>query len=464
MMQNNPNTLQILHFEQALLPSGWAMNVAIEVDGSGNILSVNVGRESKNRISGCLVPGIVNLHSHAHQRAMAGLTERAGHNTDSFWTWRKQMYNFLNVIEPQHLQAIAAQLYVEMLKVGYTHVAEFQYLHHQSNGERFDNIAEMSLQTLSAALEVGIGITNLPVLYQYSGFGAKEAKEQQCRFVNGTDDYLKIVESVIDESRGYETVNTGIAAHSLRAVTKESFKEVLDSWSMGFGSPVHIHIAEQLKEVEECVSLCGTTPVEYLFDHFPVDESWCLIHATHMNEKELKTVANSGAVVGICPTTEANLGDGVFNATGYIESGGLFGIGSDSHISISPIEELRWLEYSQRLRYHSRNLLSGSVNKNTGSNLLALATKGGAKACAQNSGRIEVGQRADFIVLQADHALLYERFRNEIIDSWIFSGNQNTVRDVYVGGQQVIKNGQHEKQESIEIEYRKTLKALRALQ
>lgn len=451
--------MNTLHFESALLPDGWVNNVRISIDINGTISNIEKGISGAN--NGCLLPGIANLHSHAHQRAIAGLTERAGSTDDSFWTWRKTMYQFLQTIQPEHLHAIASQLYVEMLKSGYTRVAEFQYLHHQPNGQHYDNPAEMSLQTMQAAKDTGLGITNLPVHYQFGGFGEKPLGPQQQRFNNDPELFLRIVENLHQASTGDENIVTGIAAHSLRAVGKENFNTILSSVHQYGTLPVHIHIAEQVKEVEDCVTWNGLRPVDYLLKNFDVDKHWCLIHATHMTESETKAVTECGAVVGICPTTEGNLGDGFFNAVEYLKANGQFGIGSDSHISVSPSEELRWLEYGQRLVHRSRNVLAGGSGRSTGRTLFDKVTAGGAQACGHNSGAIAVGKRADFIVIDTGHPLLCERDGDELLDSWIFSGNSNTVRDVYVGGKHVIQNGQHAQQSEITERFKSTLKTLR---
>ena len=455
--------LKTLHFESALLSDGWADNVRLDIDDNGDISAIESGITDAAIDSGCALPGIANLHSHAHQRAMAGLAEKAGDSDDSFWTWRTTMYGFLDAIQPEHLHAIAAQLYLEMLKAGYTRVAEFQYLHHQTDGSRYDNIAEMSLQTMAAARDVGIGITNLPVHYQFGGFGGQPTSAQQRRFANDPEHFLQIVDALKKSGDSDPNINTGIAAHSLRAVTHESFSDVLDEFANRVTLPVHIHIAEQTKEVDDCVAWSGSRPVEYLYEHFPVDANWCLIHATHMTEAETAKVAASGAVAGLCPTTEGNLGDGFFNATQYLEAGGKLGVGSDSHISISPTEELRWFEYGQRLLHRSRNQLSGGYNRSTGRNLFDISVAGGAQACGHNGGAIEVGKRADFVVLDTNHPLLCERSGDDIVDSWIFSGNENTVRDVYVGGRRVIENGRHRNEETVARDFKKALRELRSV-
>jgi len=448
-----------LHFSHVLLADGWSENVLINIDSNGIIN--NIEKDISGSQKGCLLPGMANLHSHAHQRAMAGLTEKSGGKDDSFWSWRKLMYQFLQAIQPEHLHAIASQLYIEMLKAGYTRVGEFQYLHHQRNGQQYDNPAEMSLQTLQAANEVGIGITNLPVHYQFGGFGEQSLNEQQQRFANNPELFLRILENLKKASANNENVITGIAAHSLRAVGKSGLIEILNSLKNEKNLPIHIHIAEQTKEVDDCITWSGLRPVDYLLKNFDVDKDWCLIHATHMSKDETLAVAKSKAVVGLCPTTEANLGDGFFNSHEYLKANGQFGIGSDSHISISPPEELRWLEYGQRLVCRARNILICTNMSSTGRTLFERAVTGGAQACGHNSGNIAVGKRADFMVLDTNHPLLCERSGDELLDSWIFSGNSNTVRDVYVGGKQVIKDGKHELQDKIARNFKTTLKKLK---
>ncbi len=442
----------------ALLSKGWADNVRIDIDDTGDIANITTGVSTAN--SGCAIPSIANCHSHAHQRAMAGLAECSQQGEDNFWTWRSVMYAFLDRIGPDELYAIASQLYIEMLKAGYTQVAEFQYLHHQQDGTPYANIAEMSLQTLAAANETGLGITNLPVHYQFGGFGGQAISNQQRRFATNPAQYLEILECLAKERNG-DNVNIGVAAHSLRSVTKESFSEVLSGSVNQTDGPIHLHIAEQTKEVEDCVVWSGRRPVEYLYDHFEVNSNWCLIHATHMTDQETTLLAQSGAVAGLCPTTEANLGDGFFNATQFLNENGRFAIGSDSHISVSPTEELRWLEYGQRLLHRSRNQLSPGPNCSTGRALFDRAVTGGAQACGHNAGSIEIGRRADFVVLDDEHALLCDKTNDEYLDSWIFSGNANLVRDVYVGGQLVIEQGHHVDEDKVERCFKKVMKSLR---
>ncbi len=454
--------MQTLTFDCALLPQGWADNVAVSIDDAGDITGVetDVVRGTGERIGGCALPGVANLHSHAHQRAMAGLAERSGDSDDSFWTWRKLMYGFITRLQPHHLRAIAAQLYVEMLKSGYTSVAEFQYLHHDPFGEAYENVAEMSLQTLAAARAVGIGMTNLPVLYRYGGFGGAAPSSDQRRFLNDADRFLRIVGELTKESAGDRNVATGVAPHSLRAASKELLDEVLSGLGDNDNLPIHIHIAEQVKEVEDCIAWSGERPVAWLQSNFELDERWCLVHATHMTETETSALAGSGAVAGLCPTTEANLGDGLFNALQYIEEGGRLGVGSDSHISVSPVEELRWLEYGQRLGHLGRNVLAGGYNRSTGRHLFDLAVDGAAQACGRKIGRIETGRRADLVVIETDHPLLYGRRDDALLDSWIFSGNTSLVRHVFVGGRAVVTDGVHAGEEEIGARFRNTLAEL----
>ena len=453
--------LQTIWSASALLSDGWAESVEIRPDGTGYIASVASGKTYvEGERTDVLIPGMPNVHSHAHQRAMAGLGERAGQTADSFWTWRKVMYHYLERIQPRHLFHISAQLYLEMLKAGYTCVGEFQYLHHDIDGQAYDNRAEMSLQCMHAATSVGLGFTALPVLYRYGGFGEAEPLPGQKRFLNDGDDFMSIVESLQSASKDDANTSVGIAPHSLRAVSQPLLNDVIDNCGVDKLAAIHIHIAEQSKEVDDCLAWSQQRPVEWLFNHFEVDKNWCLIHATHMNETETKAMAKSGSVAGLCPTTEANLGDGFFNAIDYFEANGQWAIGSDSHISIDPVEELRWLEYGQRLKTRNRNLLVSAKNSNTGRNLLDGALQGGAQACGRKIGRIEAGYRADFVSLDTEHPRLYGRKQDDLIDSWIFSGNANLVDSVYVGGNKVIEQGHHAQEQAITQNFRQTLDEL----
>ena len=415
-------------------------------------------------IGGIAVPGIPNLHSHAFQRAMAGLSEfRTDASSDSFWTWRELMYRFVGRLTPDDLEAIAAQLYVEMLKAGYTAVAEFQYLHHDPAGARYADPAEMTQRTLSAAADTGIAAMLLPVLYQYSGFGEAPPADGQRRFINDADGYLSIYESASAAARAHANIRVGAAPHSLRAAgtaTMETVAAAIDP-----AAPIHIHIAEQVKEVADCEAWSGARPVRYLLDTLAVDGRWCLVHATHMTEDEAADAAQAGAIAGLCPTTEANLGDGFFELSCWLDAGGALGVGSDSHISVSPVEELRWLEYGQRLRGQARNV-AATADASTGRRLIDLAVAGGAQATGRigtdGQTALSPGAPADLVVLDGDHPLLTGQAADTVLDSWIFSGNAALVRDVFVGGRQVVTGGHHGDEEAIAARYAGVMDSLLA--
>ena len=453
-------TANQLHFDQLFTGAEWLDDVRVEInDGTIERVEPGVSPEGCTHVEGCALPGIANLHSHAHQRAMAGLAERSGaHGEDSFWTWRRRMYAHLASMSPEDLEAIAAQLYVEMLEAGYTAVGEFQYLHHDPEGSPYTEPAEMTLRCLSAARRTGIGFTALPVFYAQGGFGGEPPGEGQRRFVHEVDAFLRLVERLQAEISSAEG-SVGMAPHSLRAVTPDQLTDLVTACDGG--GPIHIHIAEQMKEVEDCLAWSGERPVAWLLDHAPVDAGWCLIHCTHLDDGEIRGLASTGAVAGLCPTTEANLGDGIFAAGAYLDAGGRIGVGSDSHISTSPVEELRWLEYAQRLMRHQRNVLAGGGERSTGRRLLEAVLAGGAQACGRPIGAIEPGKRADLVVLDTRHPLLVARRGDEIFDSWIFSGNANCVRDVLVAGRHVVCQGRHPERDGIRSRFEQTLEKLR---
>jgi formimidoylglutamate deiminase len=405
-----------------------------------------------------VLPGMPNLHSHAFQRAMAGMAERRGPGDDSFWTWREAMYGFAQRIGPDDLRAIAAQLYVEMLKAGYTHVCEFHYLHHQPDGSPWPDAAAMSRAVVEAAEEAGIGLTILPVLYMTGGFDGRPLGERQRRFGHTVDGYLKLVEMLRagDNAR----VRTGIALHSLRAVQPDAIHAVLEAIDQDM--PVHIHIAEQLPEVEECLAVRGCRPVRWLLDNVKVDARWCLVHATHLDAGETRDLARSGAVAGLCPTTEANLGDGLFPLASFIDHGGVLGIGSDSHVSVSPVEELRWLEYGQRLVARQRNVAARHEGQSVGESLFTRSLAGGAAASGVAIGALDGGSRADLIVLDDTSPLLAARDAADAMDSFIFAGNVPLVRDVMVAGRWVVRDGRHRDQARIADRYRRVVERLKA--
>lgn len=449
--------------ESALLNSGWAESVEFKIDADGNIESITANKpyQSGDK-TGVVIPAIPNVHSHAHQRAMSGLGERAGLTgdaaKDSFWTWRKVMYHYLERIQPEHLYHIAAQLYLEMLKSGYSCVGEFQYLHHDLDGKAYDDPAEMSLQCMRAAQAVGLGFTALPVLYRFGGFGSADPLPGQKRFINDADGFINIVQTLQRNCADDSNNSVGIAPHSLRAISQPLLSEVIASLD-GLAA-IHIHIAEQTKEVDDCLEWSGTRPVQWLFKHFEVDPRWCLIHATHMSDSETQTMAKSGCIAGLCPTTEGNLGDGFFNAVDYFEAGGRWAIGSDSHISIDPVEELRWLEYGQRLVTRQRNVLVNTGISSTARSLLDSSLAGGAQAMGRKIGSLQVGYRADLVVLDDQHPRLYGRREDNLLDSWVFSGNECLVRDVYVGGRKVIDKGHHANEVEVAENYRRCIDQL----
>ncbi|MBF8721076.1 formimidoylglutamate deiminase [Pseudomonas guariconensis] len=434
--------------ERALLPAGWASNVRLEVAEDGRLTHVeaNASAEGAERLAGPLLPGMPNLHSHAFQRAMAGLAEVAGNPNDSFWTWRDLMYRLVGRITPQQLQVIARQLYIEMLKAGYTSVAEFHYVHHDHNGHAYADAAELSLRISAAAADTGIGLTLLPVLYSHAGFGGQPPSEGQRRFINSSEQYLRLQQRLAPQLAAQPAQRLGLCFHSLRAVTPGQIAEVLAASDQH--CPVHIHIAEQQKEVDDCLAWSGRRPLQWLHENVEVDERWCLVHATHAEPDEVTAMARSGAVAGLCLTTEANLGDGIFPAVDFLAQGGRMGIGSDSHVSLSVVEELRWLEYGQRLRDQRRNRLYRGDQPMVGRTLYDAALVGGAQAMGQPIGELAVGKRADWLVLDGQDPYLATANGDAILNRWLFAGGDRQVRDVMVNGQWVVRQGHHAQEEA----------------
>jgi formimidoylglutamate deiminase len=463
-----------LLLEHALLPDGWHDEVLLEVSTSGLIESVRVAArdaprdtkadESALRVGGLVLPGICNAHSHAHQRAMVGLTEYSGAGVDSFWTWRDAMYRYAGRIGPDQLEAIAAQAYVEMLQSGYTSVGEFQYLHHAADGAAYENCAEMTLRCIAAAHTSGIGFTALPTLYSFGGFGGAPAEGTQLRFANDADGFCRIIELVAAACAAHPNHAFGAALHSLRAVNEQLINEISTRIHAEHPlAPIHMHIAEQLREVEDCQRWSGgARPIEWLLEHASVDARWSLVHATHANDAEIQALANSGATVVLCPNTEANLGDGIFNAAAYLSAGGRIAIGSDSHNTICPAQELRVLEYGQRLARHERNVLAAGANQSTARSLLDHLLTSSAQTLGHATGGISVGLRADLFTLDREHPLLIERDGDDCLAAWMFSAGRDCVRDVFVGGTQVIDQGQHAAQDRVLARYRQALRTLKA--
>lgn len=453
-----------LFAEHALLPEGWARDVRIAIAGDGAIASVvpdTLPEPDSERIAGFVVPGMPNLHSHAFQRAMAGLTEARTHPTDSFWTWRSLMYGFAARMTPEHMQAIAEHAYIEMLKAGFTSVAEFHYIHHDESGRPYADRAEMSRRVLAAAVDAGIAITHLPVLYTSGGFGGRDPEPGQKRFVQPPADFARLVESLEKSHGTARDVRIGIAFHSLRAVEAHEIGVTLDALRrIDETAPVHIHVAEQLKEVADCIAWSGRRPVEWLLDNAPVDARWCLVHATHMEPRESRRLAQSGAVAGVCPTTEANLGDGIFGAAEWLGAGGRLGIGSDSHVSLAVAEELRMLEYGQRLALQRRAVLASEREASPGQRVFVEAAHGGAQALGIEAGAIARGKRADLVVLDAEHPILWNKKPAQALDAWIFAGDARCVRDVMVGGAWRVRDRHHRREADAARRFRAAQAAL----
>ena len=451
------------HFDEALLADGWAENVTISVDDGGMISSVQThasASETAERFSNAL-PGMANVHSHAFQRGMAGLSEHRGPGEDSFWSWRQVMYAFNDTLSPDDVEAMAALVYCEMLESGFTSVGEFHYLHHDPDGSPYDDLGEMAARICAAAQTTGMALTLLPVLYRYANFGDKPPRHGQRRFINDLDGFADLMARSRHHLDALDHARLGVAPHSLRAVSMDDLNTILNAHRDG---PIHIHVAEQMKEVDDCLAATGQRPMQYLLDHQDVNERWCLIHSTHLDEDEVIALARSGGVAGLCPLTEGNLGDGFFNAVPYLNENGRIGIGSDSHIRIDLAEDLRLLEYGQRLKAQKRNVLAHPEGS-TGRRVFEAALAGGSQALAQPSGRIETGQRADFVILDDSHPTLVGRKGDKRLDSWIFCGDSRLVKNVFVGGTCVVKDGQALCRDHVNKAYSQSVKRLgRALE
>ena len=435
----------------ALLPTGWARNVLIAWDGAGRIAQVTPGATAPAGVptaAGPVIPGMPNLHSHAFQRAFAGLTEYRGQAEDSFWSWRNLMYRFAQRITPESLEAIATWLYIEMLEAGYTSVCEFHYVHHDTDGRPYADDATLSLALLRAARTAGIAITLLPVLYQTSGFGAKPPRADQARFIRSTDNMLSLLERLAPAAQAQGAV-LGLAPHSLRAVPPDSLAAAVQGLTaLNPQAPIHIHIAEQTQEVDDCIAWSRQRPVQWLLNHAPVDERWCLVHATHMTPDEYAGAARTGAVAGICPTTEANLGDGIFDMPQWLQHGGRWGVGSDSHACVNAAEELLMLEYGQRLSRRQRNVLASGSQPEVATAMTLKAVQGGAQASgrwgAGAAAGIAVGQSADWVVLNAQHVALRGLPAPAMLSAHVFASHRTSAIDsVSVGGASRVAQGRH---------------------
>jgi formiminoglutamate deiminase len=430
-----------LHFASALLPSGWANDVQVVIT-AGAIAEVtpDVAPAAGDERHAIALPGLASLHSHAFQRGMAGLAESRGDSTDTFWTWRETMYRFALAMTPDDVAAVATLLYVEMLEQGFTRVGEFHYLHHDRDGSHYADVAEMAARIAQAAEASSIGLTLLPGFYAHGSFGGAAPHDGQRRFICSVDQFATLMSASRKAIATLPGANIGIAPHSLRAVAPDELTAIVP---LAEGGPVHIHAAEQVKEVEDCLAWSGRRPVQWLLEHAPVDQRWCLIHATHLTDDEVSALAKTGAVAGLCPVTEASLGDGIFPARELLDAGGLFGVGTDSNVLVGVADELRQLEYGQRLKRRTRNVLSAGAGRSTGRTLFDDALAGGARALAQPIAGLTPGARADIVTLDAAHPSLAGRGRDAVIDGWIFAAGHGAIDCVWAGGDKVVEGGQH---------------------
>jgi formimidoylglutamate deiminase len=460
--------------ENAWIQGAWARDVLLFVDALGNWSDVRVGINTSEKsdtvvLNGPVLPGLVNAHSHAFQRAIVGLTERKSNAgtlaSDDFWSWRDRMYSAALRISPEQLERIATMLYSELAAAGYTHVCEFHYLHNDTAGKAYANPLEMSLALVRAAQRVGMGLTLLPTLYMRSGFGVSGLRDDQRRFATTPDSIVKLVEGVQRNAANSPLINVGVAIHSLRAVDQTAVQEIAN-FTKENALPVHIHIAEQTQEIDDCIAHTGLRPVEWLDKQVALDSRWNLVHATHVTANELQTIQSQDASIVICPSTEANLGDGVFDYSGYTQIGGKWSIGSDSHITRSWAEELRLLEYSQRLTQRKRNVApQASHELSTAAVLFESALRGGRAATSQNLGGIAIGNRADFQVLYTESPALLGMPADYLLDAFVFSSPNDNLQEVYVAGKQVFSSSQQDDlkrstSDQIMKDYKKTMQDL----
>ncbi|MCK1358818.1 formimidoylglutamate deiminase [Bradyrhizobium sp. 199] len=447
-----------LHFASALLPSGWANDVQVVIT-AGAIAEVTPGvaPDAGTERHAIALPGLASLHSHAFQRGMAGLAELRGDSTDTFWTWRETMYRFALAMTPDDVVSVATLLYVEMLEQGFTRVGEFHYLHHDRDGALYADIAEMATRIAQAAEVSGIALTLLPSFYAHGSFGGAAPHAGQRRFICSADQFAALMSASRKAISALPDANIGIAPHSLRAVTPDELAAIIP---LADGGPVHIHAAEQVKEVEDCLAWSDRRPVQWLLEHAPVDQRWCLIHATHTTDEEVAALARTGAVAGLCPITEASLGDGIFPAREFLDAGGAFGIGTDSNVLVGVADELRQLEYGQRLKHRARNVLSSGAGRSTGRTLFDHALAGGAQALAQEAVGLTPGARADIVTLDTAHPSLAGRAGDAAIDGWIFAAGTGAVDCVWAGGHKVVEGGRHRLRQAARERFNATVRRL----
>jgi formimidoylglutamate deiminase len=456
MMMETPR-MSVIHAASALTPEGWRADVRLTIEGERfSTVEPGVAPPPEAKRCAIAIPGMPNLHSHAFQRGMAGRAEARGGSPDSFWTWREWMYRFALTMAPDQVEAVASQVYIEMLEAGFTRVGEFHYLHHDRDGHPYAAIAEMAMRIAAAAVETGIGLTLLPVFYAHANFGAQPPTTGQRRFVSDLDGFARILEGCRAAADRLEGANVGVAPHSLRAVAPQELAAVC---AMAGGGPIHIHAAEQIREVEDCLAWSGVRPVAWLLDNAGVDARWCLIHATHMTGDETANLARTGAVAGLCPVTEANLGDGVFNGPAFVDQGGRFGIGTDSNVRIGVADELRQFEYAQRLFHRARNVMA-VAGGSTGRSLFDGALRGGATALQADGGGLARGAPANLVTLDARHPGVAGCAGDDILDAWIFGQAKMAIDEVWVRGRRLVAGGRHRRRDAIGSRFRAVMKEL----
>ena len=449
---------QTLRFGRALLPEGWANDVEFDIhDGEICAIRTDCGALPTSRSALVALPGMPNLHSHAFQRAMSGRTEfRQSSETDSFWTWREQLYRFVDQATPQDIEAISALAFAEMLEGGFTRVCEFHYLHNDKEGRPYSDPGEIAGRVVQAASDAGIGLTMLPVFYARGGFGGQPPADGQRRFLSTPDSFAALLDRTLQECARLPDAVLGVAPHSLRAVTPEELALVSE---MRPGKPVHIHIAEQTKEVDDSIGWSGLRPVEWLLEHADIGKHWCLVHSTHTTAAERKRMARCGAVAGLCPVTEANLGDGIFELDDFLQEGGQFGVGSDSNVSIDAADELRLLEYSQRLRFQQRNIVSAGSKKSTGRTLFDLALAGGNQA-AGSASALAIGHPADLLVLDNGETATASGEPDRILDEWVFRSGKMSISEVWRRGSRIVESGRHIRRAEFEAGFKSALERI----
>jgi formimidoylglutamate deiminase len=451
-----------LWFDTILLPDGWAARVRCTI-ANGRFIRIErdvpADADARHAIG---VPGLSNVHSHAFQRAMAGLAERRSPGNDSFWTWRETMYRFVERLDPDDVEAVAAQAYMEMLESGFTRVGEFHYLHHDPSGRPYADVAELATRIAAAAGHTGIALTLLPSFYAHAGFGGLPPAVGQRRFISNLDTFARLVDGSRAAIASLERAALGLAPHSLRAVAPDELASVVALAHEIGDAQIHMHVAEQTKEVDDCLGWSGARPVAWLLDHAPVDDRWCIIHGTHTTDDELRALASRGATIGLCPITEGSLGDGVFAARSFLAHSGAIAIGTDSNVLIDAVQELRTIEYVQRLTHRERNVLTGTPGESSGRKLFDAALAGGSRALAAEPAGITEGAPADLISLNPNHAALAERGGDALLDGWIFAARDSPIDRVWRAGREVVVNGRHVDHDAIDTRFRRRLKRLLA--